>query len=102
MRREVIVRPEAADDIRDIHAWYEQISPAFAARFIRHLDEAIDRVREWPLIYQAVYRTFRRVPLRRFPYSVFYLVDDERIVVVAVLHQVRDPRFIESRLDAES
>jgi|ERR1043165_1467746 plasmid stabilization system protein ParE len=102
MMREVVVRPEAANDIRSVYAWYEPISAAFAMRFIRRLDEAIVRAREWPLMYQIVYRVFRRAPLRRFPYSVFYRADEERIVIVAVLHQVRDPRFIESRLNGES
>jgi len=101
MMREVVVRPEAANDIRSVYAWYEQISAAFAVRFIRRLDQAIVRAREWPLIYQAVYREFRRAPLRRFPYSVFYRAEEERIIIVAVLHQVREPRFIESRLDDE-
>jgi toxin ParE1/3/4 len=102
MMVEVIVRPEAAKDIRSVHAWYREISPQFAAAFVRRIDEAIEYAREWPLMYQLVYRDFRRVPLRRFPYALFYRAEDERIVVVAVLHQVRDPQFIESRLDSGS
>jgi plasmid stabilization system protein ParE len=102
MMREVIVRPEAANDIQSVHAWYRDISPQFATAFIRRIVEAITHAREWPLMYQLVYRDFRRVPLRRFPYALFYRAYDERIVVVAVLHQVRDPQLIESRLDGES
>jgi len=100
--REVIVRPEAANDIRSVHAWYRDISSLFATAFIRRIDEAITHAREWPLMYQLVYRDFRRVPLRRFPYALFYRAYDERIVVVAVLHQARDPQLIESRLNEES
>lgn len=102
MMREVIVRPEAANDIRSVHAWYRDISSQFATAFIRRIDEAITHAREWPLMYQLVYRDFRRVPLHRFPYALFYRAYDERIVVVAVLHQARDPQLIESRLDGES
>lgn len=97
--RAVIVRPEAANDIRTAHAWYSEISAQFAATFIRRVDDAIERVRDWPLAYQVVRHTFRRVPLRRFPYALFYHADNDRVVIVAVLHQARDPQFIASRLD---
>jgi toxin ParE1/3/4 len=33
----------------------------------------------------------RRALARRFPYAVFYLVERDRVVVLAVLHQAVDP-----------
>src|SRR4051794_40002734 len=45
MTREVIVSPEAEDDIRSVHDWYGQISAAFAAAFVRRVDEGPHRQR---------------------------------------------------------
>lgn len=33
----------------------------------------------------------RRVLVERFPYCIFYVVEPERLVVLAVLHVARDP-----------
>lgn len=58
------------------------------------VDEAISLVQKQPLAFRLVHRTFRRVLLRRFPYALFYQFEEDRIVVVAVLHQARDPRVL--------
>jgi plasmid stabilization system protein ParE len=93
----VIVRGEAKSDLREATAWYRSISPELSNDFVRRVDEAIALARERPLAFQAVYRTFRRILLHRFPYALFYHADEARIVIVAVLHQARDPETLESR-----
>jgi plasmid stabilization system protein ParE len=97
MIRRVIVRREAKRDLREAKAWYRNISPELSNDFVRCIDEAIALAQERPLAFQLVYRTFRRILLHRFPYALFYHADETRIVVVAVLHQARDPETLESR-----
>ncbi len=97
MTRRVIVRAEAKRDIREARAWYRKISRELGNDFVRFVGEAIKLAQERPLVYQLVHRTFRRILLRRFPYSLFFHADDDRIVVVAVLHQARDPEILDSR-----
>ena len=93
----VIIRPEARRDLNEATAWYASISVELKNDFVRRVDDAVAIVRERPLAFQIVHRTFRRVLLHRFPYSLFYHVGDERIIIVAVLHQARDPRVLETR-----
>ena len=97
MIRRVIIRREAKRDLREARAWYRNISPELANDFVHRLDEAIALVQERPLAFQVAYRTFRRVLVHQFPYALFYHADEMRIVVVAVLHQARDPETLESR-----
>jgi toxin ParE1/3/4 len=42
-------------------------------------------------MYPAVHGDVRRALLRRFPYSVFFLVEDDLAIVLAVHHRRRDP-----------
>ena len=93
----VIIRLEAKQDIREARTWYQDISPEFGNAFIRRLEQAISLVQEHPLAFPLVRRNFRRVLLSRFPYAVFYHVGDQRIVIVAVLHQARDPEILAMR-----
>src|SRR6478752_3185315 len=97
MIRQVIIRPEAKRDLREAKTWYQNISPELKRDFVYRVDAAITLAQERPLAFQIVHRTFRRILVHRFPYSVFYHAEEERIIVVAVLHQARDPEVLETR-----
>jgi plasmid stabilization system protein ParE len=97
MIRRVIIRPEAKKDLREAKAWYRSISRELGDDFVRRMDDAITLAQERPLAFQIVHRAFRRILLHQFPYSLFYYAGDDRIVIVAVLHQARDPEVLESR-----
>lgn len=38
----------------------------------------------------VVHKTFRRALLRRFPYSVFYVVEPAVVLIAGVVHHSRD------------
>jgi len=38
-------------------------------------------------------RPFRKAPLQRFPYVVFYVYDDDNVEVLAIAHQRRKPGY---------
>jgi len=55
-------------------------------------------------MYPKRYRDNRRAALRRFPYLIWYRVEDESVIVLALVHASRDPRLTRERLargDAE-
>jgi len=97
MIRRVIIRVEAKRDLREAKNWYQNISPELKRDFVRRVGEAITLAQERPLAFQFVHRTFRRILVHRFPYALFYHAAEDRIVVVAVLHQARDPELLEHR-----
>jgi toxin ParE1/3/4 len=97
MIHRVIIRREARRDLREAKAWYRNISRELSTDFVQRIDEAIALAEERPLAFQLVHRSFRRILVHRFPYALFYHADQTRIVVVAVLHQARDPEALESR-----
>jgi plasmid stabilization system protein ParE len=91
MNREVIVRPAAERDFREAHSWYGEISPRLAEQFESAVDEAINSAVENPLRFQLLHRSLRRVLLHRFPYALFFVAEETRIIVLGVLHQSRSP-----------
>jgi|ERR1051325_1802956 plasmid stabilization system protein ParE len=97
MIERVIVRRLAKQDIREARSWYRKISPVLANDFLVELNRGVALIREHPLAFQVVHRTFRRVLLHRFPYALFYHADEQRIVIVAVLNQARDPEILAER-----
>lgn len=98
MSRAFIIRPEAEEDLAEARRWYEGRREGLGDEFLEQVDAAFERVRRMPLVPALKYRDARRVLLKRFPYAVFYAVDDEQITVIAVYHTSRDPRGWQSHV----
>lgn len=88
---ELIVRPEAEEDLSLAHQWYEEQSLGLGAELITAADSCFARLPGRPRLYPRVAGSLRRALLPRFPYAVFYLLQKNRIIVVAVLHTAQSP-----------
>ena len=62
------------------------------------IDDSLEHVVANPEAFPLVSREVRRKPLRRFPYSLFYVIEPGRIRVVAAAHFKRRPNYWHSRL----
>lgn len=86
---ELVVEPLAQRDIFEADTYYAQFGKADA--FLASIDQAFERIVDRPLMFPVVYEDVRRALLRRFAFSVFFVVEEHRVVVLAVHHQRRDP-----------
>lgn len=98
MKAKVLLRRAAELDLAGIEDWYESQRPGLGTEFREMFDELVDRVSENPFAFPARYRGSRRALLRRFPYVVWYSVQEDVAVILACLHARRDPRVTRSRL----
>lgn len=86
---EIIVRREAQLEVQEAFRHYQEISEGLGFEFMRALDAALQSVKRNPAAYQKIYKETRRVLLRKFPYAIFYIAEESRIVVIACFHQKR-------------
>ncbi len=89
---EVRFGPAAVADIVAAEAWYGARSERVAADFVLELEAAVARIAENPAQFPVVLETVRRARMRRFPFALFFRVEDETAVVIACFHASRDPR----------
>jgi plasmid stabilization system protein ParE len=94
---EVRLRPEAEQDLADAAAWYEEQRQGLGHEFLDEVLTMLSSIAETPLMYPNVHRNTRRTIIHRFPFSVYFRVEDATIVVVAVMHGSRNPRRWKSR-----
>ena len=97
MSSRLCVRPEAERDLEDAATWYAEERPGLGQEFLDEAVRAFEQIAEEPRLYPFVHRTTRRALIRRFPFAVFYRVEPEFIVVVAVMHGSRDPQHWKQR-----
>jgi len=97
MNYKLIVRPEAEKELEEAFVWYEQQIVGLGNQFLLAVDAAINSIQRNPLQYPVIYKDIRRTLTRRFPYQVFYVINDTKIVIIAVFHGMRNPMIWKSR-----
>jgi toxin ParE1/3/4 len=70
-----------------------EIAHAFVSEFHR----SAKLISEFPKLGAAWRGRVRRLPLRRFPYSIVYYLSESEVRIVAVAHQRRRPGFWKGR-----
>jgi len=98
MSRRVVLRPAARAEFDEAFDWYEARRAGLGSEFAASVEQALDRISRNPLLHGMVYGEVRCTLVRRFPYGVYYLIEEERIVVLAVFHSSRDPKIWQSRI----
>lgn len=97
MKYDLVVRPEAEAELAGAFNWYEQHVTGLGNRFLLSVNDAINSIRKNPLQYPVLYKNVRRTLTRRFPYQIFFIVDDLQVVIIAVFHGMRNPSVRRSR-----
>jgi len=90
--------PEADAELKEARAWYDNIRPDLGERFALAVEARVGAIAENPWQFPVVYRECRRAGVRRFPYGIFFEVEEQRIVVIACFHGSRNPKRWHRRL----
>lgn len=85
-------------DVASAFEWYETEGPRLGLKFLEQLRAAYQRILEHPLGYQELRSGIRRALTRQFPYAIYFSIEAETIIILAVLHSVRDPAEWQKRI----
>jgi len=87
----LVSEPSVDLDVEAAFEWYENEQPRLGMEFLDELRAIYNRIADGPLKYQELRGGIRRALLRRFPYAVYFAIEGDIVIVVAVLHASRDP-----------
>ena len=90
MKRRVTIRPRAESDLQEAKLYYDLQRPGFGDGFLASVGESIGYLEEHAERRAIYYRGFRRIITRRFPYKMFYRIENDRVVVFRILHVKQD------------
>jgi hypothetical protein len=90
--------PEVEDDVLAGYAWYQEKAPGIGEEFLRMFYAGAGQILRNALLFRKVDREFRRCLLRRFPYAIYFTLQDNEIVVFGFFHCARDPRMVKAKL----
>ncbi len=98
MAAELILAPEAEQDVAEAYAWYEGRRAGLGEDFLSCVDACIQAICRTPEMHAKVHEDFRRAVVRRFPYVVFYEYVGQTVTVYCVFHTSQDPEKWRRRL----
>ncbi len=96
--RPIRIAEEALEDLAVAFLFYEAQDRGLGDYFTSCLRADIESLRLYAGIHRIVYQDYHRLLSRVFPFGVFYTVEQDAIMIWAVLDLRRDPAWIEARL----
>jgi toxin ParE2 len=73
--------------------FYELEQDGLGERFKAEVRRAIDRMLQFPDSWPVERGEVRKCFVHTFPYKILYAIDHERLVILAVAHQHREPDY---------
>ena len=95
---EIVVHESADEELKAAALFYEVREADLGQEFLREVSLSFDRIREHPFAFRTVFNEYRRCVMARFPYSVVYRVEGEKVLVFAVAHLRRHPGYWRDRV----
>jgi plasmid stabilization system protein ParE len=80
------------------HHFYERRCAGLGSEFYDHMVAECEKLQETAGIHRKVTRLHFRMLAERFPFGVFYRIDGQTVVVLAILDLRQHPAKIQQRL----
>lgn len=93
----LIIKPFAEEDAKDAANWYNEKREGLGNEFLLALEAALNVIQRNPNHYQVVYKGLKRALTVRFPYGIFFTVEEDAIYVLAIVHTSRSPKVWKKR-----
>lgn len=100
MAYQIRVTKQAEDELDEVMGWYEKEKPGLGIAFLNHFFNRVAFLKSNPYLYQEVYKTYQRLLMQKYPYAVYYAVEEQKqeVTVLAVWHTSRNPERLKNRL----
>jgi plasmid stabilization system protein ParE len=97
MNLPVVFRPIAKQEMDESIEWYETQRAGLGAEFAQEVQTILARMASTSEEFGRIRGPIRRAILRRVPFTIQFLNEPNRIVLLAVFHGKHNPKHVESR-----
>jgi plasmid stabilization system protein ParE len=99
MKYKLNILPEAENDVREAFLWYESIRLGLGYDFLMQVDAGMRFIERNPDACSSGYKNTRKCLIKRFPFKIIYLAEEDRVTVLGVLHGKRNPELARKRVN---
>lgn len=93
MEHKILISERAVKEIENAFDYYSDISRKIGDRFLLNLEKTFQKLGKNPY-YEKRYKNIRSIKIHRFPYSIYFNIDEKNSVVkvLACFHQKLNPK----------
>ena len=88
----------ASQDLIDGYWFYEKQSEGVGSYFLDSLFSDIDSLLISAGIHPIYFQKYHRLLSKRFPFAIYYKIENDRILISAVLDCRKDPAWIRNKI----
>ena len=92
MSYQLKIRDAAEVDLRDAYEYYEECRQGLGQDFVLCVEDSFNKILRNPQHYPVLHKNIHRTLVKRFPFGIFYVVKENTIIVLAVMHGNRNPK----------
>ena len=92
MSFQIEITPKAEADIEQCALWYKSKLIGLDTRFLNEMEDLLRHILLFPLSKQIRFDNTRLAFLKDFPFGVHHLVEENKVIVLRVLHTSRNPK----------
>jgi len=82
MKYKLKLLPVVYQDLRKTKKWYLEMNTELGEDFKMKVIEEINYINQYPKHYQKKYKELRQAIVSKFPYIIYYLIEEELKMVV--------------------
>jgi len=90
---------EAESDFDNSYEYYFDESPKVADTFFQRINISLENIKKSPNSFPLVHKTLRKYTVSKFPFVIYYQIEDVSIKVIAIFHTSRNPKIWNERLE---
>ena len=98
MKYDLLLTESAELDIIEAFLWYESKMSNLGKIFQKKLEEQLKFLQRNPTAFQVRYRGIRIAFVKKFPFGIHYVIDENKIIVIAVFNTSKNPTIWDSRI----
>lgn len=93
-----VFHPEALTEYARAVQYYAERRVDLAEAFIQAIEDTIYRIREAPTRWGVIDEDIYRCLARKFPYGILYMIEQDYILILAIMHCSQKPGYWKERV----
>ena len=92
----------AAEDLKEGYLFYESQENGVGEYFLDSIFSDIESLRLYAGIHSIYFGKYNRLLSKRFPFAIYYRIEENEVKIYGVLDCRRDPAWIRKRMTRQS
>ncbi len=90
--------PPADKELFNAYLFYSDQLEGLELRFVQDFENTMNLIKQFPEAWLKVGENTRRGSLKKFPYFILYIYENDCIYITCIAHKHRDPEYYLNRI----